>query len=758
MTPRRVTPRQSRTPDVTDRGDLFRLLQVVLALALLVVLIDNSLDKPVAAQTEQTAQPAAKDEPLTESEPAPAEAAPLSGALQISLIGSNGAALSGSFAVVDAAGAYVDLYVSDGTGWAEFISPGLASVTQTSVTPDFQPVPQTVVTIPSGSVAQLQFVNVFMDADNDTVGDSVDACEFGNDVADADGDGNADACDPTPNGEPTMAAQPAATTESIDATVMPESSGGDLTSSPAADPSTTGTVEASSSAIVDASPVPEFQESAVSVEVAQQSVVVESSRISCDRAENTQPTVTSDMADYPPGSLVTLTGDGWVPGQIVEILVDDDGIADAEHGPWSHSGVATASSDGRLSYQFNIAPWYVANYTVVATGECSEARTAFTDSVTGGNCQQVSTTDVVATDQYIMFWCPSVLNLFRIGVSSISAGWQWAVVYSDDANLAPPSYSSLNWRQTGTSGESAGLLKHAYLFLSPISTALPGATGSILIQVRTQLLDVVLYTSTLTGYKTITASDFQTTCTPASSTVAVPGTQQVSCTLSGINLASTATVSVGIPSLTAPTGWTATSPSPASGSVTQAASFSFSFTFTSSCSASTTAQSVGVSSSLTFRTLAVSGPASSVGIARASGTIASVGITSSTLTWARPYALSGYSTNSGSIIYSVQATGCNGWNVTVSATNFAYSGPNSGSPISSSNLTLTGSTTLPIETGMSAPATSGSLGSALKVLSASPSHGIGTYSQTLTLNLNVPAGVIAGTYQATVTIAVASGP
>ncbi len=756
MPPRGDTPRQSRTPDATDRRDLFRLLQVVLAIALLVVLIDNSMGMPVAAQNDQAAQPAANDESIDDAEAAPAEAAPVPGALQISLFGSNGIALSGSFSVVDAAGAYVDVYVTSGTGWAESFTPGPASVTQTSVDADFQLAQQTVINIPSGGVAQLQLVNTFMDADNDTVGDSVDACLFGNDFADTNGDGIADACDPTPYGEPTMTPAPAAAIEPSGATVISESSEGDPSIS---DPSATTAAEASPTTSTDASPVSDSQESAVSVEVAQQAVVVESSRISCDRAAHSTPSVSSDMADYPPGSVVTLTGDGWVPGQVVEIMVEDDGIADAEQGPWSHSGVTKAGSDGRLSYQFNIAPWFVADYTVVATGECSEARTAFTDSVTGGNCVQVSATDVVTIGQYIMFRCPSTQNPIRIGVTSISAGWQWAFIFSNDVNLTPPAYSSLNWNSTGTAGDSSasGGIQQAYFFLSPTSSVQPGATGSVSIQIKNPSGNTILYTSDLLAYRNVTASNFQISCTPSSSTVAVPGTQQVSCTLSGINLASTATVSVVIPSLTAPTGWTVTSPSPASGGVTQAAPFSFSFTFTSSCSASTTAQSVGVSSNLTFRSVAVTGPASSVAIARASGTIASVGISSGSIAWSRAYAFIAYPTNAGSLTYGVQASGCSGWNVTITASNFAYLGPNQGNAIPASNLTLTGST-LPSGVGISAPVTSGSLSSSLKVLSASATNGIGSFSQTLNLNLNIPAGVSVGNYQSSITIALASGP
>jgi hypothetical protein len=132
-------------------------------------------------------------------------------------------------------------------------------------------------------------------------------------------------------------------------------------------------------------------------------------------------------------------------------------------------------------------------------------------------------------------------------------------------------------------------------------------------------------------------------------------------------------------------------------------------------------------------------------------------ITASSLSWSRAYAFTSYPTNSGTMTYNVQDAGCGGWNVTLVATNFVYTGPNSGSPIAASNLTLTGST-LPSGTGITRPATSGPLNSAINILRATAPNGNGTFSQTLNLNLNVPAGVIVGQYQSVVTIAVAAGP
>ena len=44
-----------------------------------------------------------------------------------------------------------------------------------------------------------------------------------------------------------------------------------------------------------------------------------------------QPSITSDQSDYAPGDAVALSGEGWVAGETVHILVEDD-----QSDPWSH--------------------------------------------------------------------------------------------------------------------------------------------------------------------------------------------------------------------------------------------------------------------------------------------------------------------------------------------------------------------------------------------------------------------------------------
>ena len=89
------------------------------------------------------------------------------------------------------------------------------------------------------------------------------------------------------------------------------------------------------------------------------------------------PTITTDQADYPPGATVTLTGTNWYAGEAVHIFVNDD-----EGQTWNHSSDPDPVADegGVFTYQFSLPGWFVANYTVIATGPLSgTATTTFTD-------------------------------------------------------------------------------------------------------------------------------------------------------------------------------------------------------------------------------------------------------------------------------------------------------------------------------------------------------------------------------------------
>ncbi len=88
------------------------------------------------------------------------------------------------------------------------------------------------------------------------------------------------------------------------------------------------------------------------------------------------PTIQSDLADYPPGATVTLTGSNWQPGESVHIFVNDD-----EGKTWSRDVDVTADDSGNITDQFQLPDWFVATYSVKATGaQSGEATTSFTDA------------------------------------------------------------------------------------------------------------------------------------------------------------------------------------------------------------------------------------------------------------------------------------------------------------------------------------------------------------------------------------------
>src|SRR5829696_7953180 len=87
------------------------------------------------------------------------------------------------------------------------------------------------------------------------------------------------------------------------------------------------------------------------------------------------PTIQSDKADYAPGELVTLTGSNWQPGESVNIVVNDDAGQ-----TWNRNVNVIADPSGSIGDSFNLPDWFVATYTVTATGtQSGVATTTFTD-------------------------------------------------------------------------------------------------------------------------------------------------------------------------------------------------------------------------------------------------------------------------------------------------------------------------------------------------------------------------------------------
>src|SRR4051794_33243394 len=92
-------------------------------------------------------------------------------------------------------------------------------------------------------------------------------------------------------------------------------------------------------------------------------------------AQDAAATITSDKVDYAPGSPVTLSGSNWTPGESVHIYVNDD-----QTNSWTYEADATADAEGVVEHRFNLPNWFVASYTVKATGASgATATTTFTD-------------------------------------------------------------------------------------------------------------------------------------------------------------------------------------------------------------------------------------------------------------------------------------------------------------------------------------------------------------------------------------------
>src|SRR2546430_1967127 len=161
------------------------------------------------------------------------------------------------------------------------------------------------------------------------------------------------------------------------------------------------------------------------------------------------PTIISDRADYGPGETVRLTGLNWQPGEVVHIFVNDDAGQ-----TWSHSADVTAADDGTVDDQFQLPNWFVAVYSVTATGPASgTATTSFTDAnpalhVFGSDtlAHQTATTEEnlgsFPQGTNLALTCPRGTGL-TVQVTGNGGGntvnWSLAYVtgYADNATLSP---------------------------------------------------------------------------------------------------------------------------------------------------------------------------------------------------------------------------------------------------------------------------------------------------------------------------------
>jgi len=87
------------------------------------------------------------------------------------------------------------------------------------------------------------------------------------------------------------------------------------------------------------------------------------------------PTIASDQADYPPGGHVFLTGTNWQADEPVHLFVNDN-VGNS----WSWTWDTIADGSGSLTQDFYLPNWFVATYSVTASGTLSGiASSSFTD-------------------------------------------------------------------------------------------------------------------------------------------------------------------------------------------------------------------------------------------------------------------------------------------------------------------------------------------------------------------------------------------
>jgi hypothetical protein len=367
----------------------------------------------------------------------------------------------------------------------------------------------------------------------------------------------------------------------------------------------------------------------------------------------------------------------------------------------------------------------------------------------------ISASSVVEVGQYVTYLCNAQSHPIKVSGANITAGWEWS--YNFETNIVPTSWLSGN----ADSSESTGNIETVYIYLRPTSSFSPGGLGTLDLTIRKPNGDA-LGSFQPSATRALTIANFALSCSPISVTVATAANGTSSCTLSGVNMASGVAVTVNNISVVAPTGWTITR-SPSSGTFTSGSSgFNFTLTLTPGCAAATSVPTPNVTINSVISATAlgsnVTGPSTTITAIHSAASNVSASITGSSIAWSRAYSFAPQSV-SGSMTIQVSATtGCAGWNVQVSATNFAYSGTSGGSAIPNGSASVT--TNPPTGSNLTGVAAGpgGVLSSSQKVVNASASNGLGTYNQALGINVTIPGAARVGTYTSTLTITAAAGP
>ncbi|HEX5557035.1 MAG TPA: MBG domain-containing protein [Gaiellales bacterium] len=276
------------------------------------------------------------------------------------------------------------------------------------------------------------------------------------------------------------------------------------------------------------------------------------------------PAVWTDKADYNPGATVTLYGAGWAPGEPVHLAVNDtDGQT------WSFADDVVASDAGEVTDQLTLPAWFVAQYSVTATGASgATAATSFTD----GNLHfLLATADTTQpTAAYSVDWT-------RYDDTACTSFKQ-----SGTATYTPPGMTQTGGSEpgvgNGASARPTGITAptgFAFTYWSDSATSTTPVTGAALCRVGSQPSPLFAHfrptiTSTSTAVTTSgspsTYGDpvtFTATVTPASGpaatgTVAFTDGAATLCASAALNAAGTATCQTSSLSAAGPHTITAT--------------------------------------------------------------------------------------------------------------------------------------------------------------------------------------------------------
>ena len=145
-------------------------------------------------------------------------------------------------------------------------------------------------------------------------------------------------------------------------------------------------------------------------------------------AAQTPPWIQSDQPDYNPAQIVTLSGGAWLPGEMVQLLVNDDAGQ-----TWNLSDTVQADDTGAFTYQFQLPDSFVAIYSVTATGQASGAvaTTTFTDAV-----GSISPTSGPEGQSFTLTLARSGSPVWTSNTKIVFAGQTLATTFIDNAHIS----------------------------------------------------------------------------------------------------------------------------------------------------------------------------------------------------------------------------------------------------------------------------------------------------------------------------------